>query len=113
MSQQLNTIPNYPVPLDVRGNTSKDWYFFWSGLFRGLPPAATAAVTPGVSPYTYSAPVRGNLIVSGAGVTAIDFSRDGTTFFSTGETAGMFLLCAADQMRVTYVGPVTMTFAPV
>jgi hypothetical protein len=113
MAQQLNTIPNYPVPLQIGKNTSKDWYFFWSGLFRGLPPAAVAAVTPGVSPYIYSAPVRGSLIVSGGTVSAIAFSRDGTTFYVTGQTAGMFLLAAADQLRITYTVLPTVTFVPV
>lgn len=110
---QRNLLPNYPIPLEVGEHTSKDWYFFWAGLYNGLPPATEVAVTPGASPYTYSAPVRGNLIVSGVGVTAIAFSRDGVTFYATGVTAGMFLLSAADQMRVTYAGAAVLTFVPV
>jgi len=113
MAQQLNSIPNYPVPLRVGDFTSKDWYFFWNGLYRGLPPAAESAVTVGASPYTYSPSVRGNVIVSGGTVSAIAFSRDGVTFYATGQTAGMFLLCATDRLRITYTVLPTVTFVPV
>jgi hypothetical protein len=109
---QRNNLPNYPVPLEVNGKTSKDWYFFWAGLFNGLPPATEIAVTPGVSPYVYSAPVRGSVIVSGGTVSAIAFSRDGVTFYNVGQTSGMFLLNAADQLRITYTVVPTVTFVP-
>lgn len=109
---QFNSLPNYPVPLEVGKHTSKDWYFFWSGLWRGLPPAAEVAVTPGASPYTYSAAVRGSVIVSGGTVSAIAFSRDGVTFYNVGQVAGMFLLNAADQLRITYTVVPTVTFVP-
>jgi hypothetical protein len=112
MSQQRNVIPNYPVPLEVGEFTSKDWYFFWNGLYLGLPPAAEMAVTPGASPYTYSAAVRGSLIVSGGTVSLIEFSRDGITFYSVGQVAGMFLLCATDRLRITYTVLPTVTFVP-
>src|SRR3954468_3899620 len=109
---QRNVIPNYPVPLEKDGKTGKDWYFFWTGLYNGLPPAAEVAVTVGVSPYTYSAAVRGSLIVSGGTVSAIAFSRDGVTFYNVGQTSGMFLLNAADQLRITYTVLPTVTFVP-
>jgi hypothetical protein len=66
----------------------------------------------GVSPYTYSAPVRGSVIVNGGTVSAIAFSRDGVTFYTVGQTAGMFLLNAADQLRITYTVLPTVTFVP-
>lgn len=109
---QLNNIPNYPVPLLTGGRTNASWYFFWNGLYLGLPPAAEAAVVVGVSPYIYSPIRKGSLIVSGGTVSAIDFSRDGTTFYSAGQTAGMFTLNAADQLRITYTVTPTVTFVP-
>ena len=78
----------------------------------GLSPANESPITVGVSPYTYSALVRGSVIVSGGTVSAIAFSRDGTTFYTTGQTAGMFTLNAQDRLRVTYTGLPTMTFVP-
>lgn len=112
MPQQLNSLPNFNVPLSMKGVTSKDWFFFWSGLFRGLAPAAEVPVTVGASPFTYSAPVKGTVIVSGGTVSAIAFSRDGTTFYAIGQTAGMFTLNAQDRLRVTHTGAPTMTFVP-
>lgn len=112
MPQQFNSIPVYPVALSEGKNTSAPWYFFWQGLFRGLAPAAEVPVTPGASPYTYTAPVKGFLILSGGTVSAVAFSRDGTTFYSYGVTAGPFPLNAADRIRITYTVAPTLTFVP-
>lgn len=112
MAQQFNSLPNFNVPLMIKGITSKDWFFYWAGLFNGLAPAAEVPITPGASPYAYSALVKGSVIVSGGTVSAIAFSRDGTTFYTTGQTAGMFTLNAQDRLRVTYTVLPTMTFVP-
>lgn len=112
MAQQFNSLPNFNVPLARDGITSKDWFFFWAGSFTGLAPAAELPITPGASPYTYSAQVKGSVIVSGGTVSVIAFSRDGTTFYTTGQTAGMFTLNAQDRLRVTYTVLPTMTFVP-
>jgi hypothetical protein len=109
---QLNVLPNFMVPLDQKGITTKDWYFFWAGLYSGLAPAAEMPVTVGASPFTYSAPVKGSVIVSGGTVSLIEFSRNGTTFYTTGQTAGMFTLNASDRLRVTWAVLPTITFVP-
>lgn len=112
MALQHNSLPNFNVPLVVGNVTSKDWFFFWSNLFKGLSPGNESAITVGASPYTYNAIVKGSVIVSGGTVSAIAFSRDGTTFYTTGQTAGMFTLNAQDRLRVTYTVLPTMTFVP-
>jgi hypothetical protein len=112
MAQQFNLLPNFGVALAKAGVTTKDWYLFWANLFSGLPPGNETALTIGASPYTYTAGVKGSLIVSGGTVSAIAFSRDGTTFYSTGQTAGMFTLNARDSLRVTYTVLPTVTFVP-
>lgn len=112
MSLQHNNLPNFNVPLQVQGVTGKDWYFFWANLFRGLSPANEVALTVGASPYVYTAEVRGSVIVSGGTVSAIEFSRDGVTFYATGQTSGMFTLNAQDRLRVTYSVLPTMIFVP-
>lgn len=61
---QFNVIPNMKVNLLTGGVTTKDWFFFWTGLYRGLPPADVEPYTPGSSPDTYSATKRGSMIVS-------------------------------------------------
>ena len=112
MANQFNTLPTYAVPLAVGGNTTRDWYFFWSGLFRGLAPGNVEPDTTGTSPYEYSAVKRGSMIVAGGTVSLIEFSRDGTNYFDVGVTAGMFSLNASDRLRVTYAVAPDMTFVP-
>lgn len=112
MTVQHNTLPNFNVPLQKNGITGKDWYFFWANLFTGLSPGDESVITPGASPYIYSAPVKGSVIVNGGTVSAIAFSRNGTTFYTTGQTSGMFTLNAQDRLRVIYTVLPTMTFVP-
>jgi hypothetical protein len=112
MAQQFNQPPTYNQPLVVGGITSKDWYFFWNAMWRGLAPGPPMALTPTASPYTYSASVKGAVLVSGGTVSQIRFSRDGITFYNVGATAGSFTLNAADRLEVTYTVVPTMTFVP-
>ena len=109
---QLNTLPNYPVPLITGGNTGRDWYRFFAGIFQGLPPANVQVPVVGASPYSYSAVRRGSLIVQGGTVSAIEFSRDGTDFYDVGATSGMFALNASDVLRITYSVLPNVTFVP-
>lgn len=112
MSQQLNSQPQFNVPLIVNKVTSKDWYLFWVGLFKGLAPALEAPVIPTGSPFTYSPQVRGFMILTGGTVSLVEFSRDGTTFYNYGTIVGTFPLNAADRIRVTYTVAPTLTFVP-
>lgn len=61
-------------------------------------------ITPGVSPYSHinSGYVPYSLMVSGGTVSAIDYSKDGSTFDSTGQTAGQFVVNPGDRLRITY-----------
>lgn len=68
--------------------------------------AATAAATVGTSPYQIQN-TGGNallLILSGGTVTDISYGRDGTNWFSTGQTAGQFYLAPGDYLQVTHTG---------
>ena len=112
MAQQFNQAPQFGQPLTVSGVTSKDWYFFFVGLFRGLAPAFESGVVVGASPFAYVAPVRGSVIVSGGTVSLIRFSRDGSSFYDVGATSGMFPLNAADRLEITYSVAPTVTFVP-
>lgn len=109
---QLNTIPTFQVPLTTGGLTTKDWYFFFTGIFRGLAPANAAPVALTGSPFTYTAPFKGFVIVTGGTVSMIEFSRDGTTFYNLGQTSGSFTLNSADQLRIAYSAPPTVTMVP-
>lgn len=109
---QLNSLPNFNVPLQKDKVTSKDWFLFWAGLFSGLPPALPLPIVVGASPFTYSPQIKGSVIVNGGTVSAVSFSRDGITNYPTGQTAGMFTLNAADRLIVTYTVVPTMTLIP-
>lgn len=109
---QLNSLPNYPVPLLQGRVTDSSWYRFWAGLFQGLPPENEAPVTLDASPASYSAPRRGSLIVAGGTVTLIEFTRNGTDYYDTGAIAGMFTLSASDVLRITYAVAPDVTFVP-
>jgi len=68
-------------------------------------------ITPSGSPFTYinQTGYTVDVIVSGGGVSLLEFSRDGATFFSTGSFYGMFTLSPNDRLRATYVAAPTMT----
>jgi hypothetical protein len=112
MASQFNLVPTYQVPLIVDRQTTRDWYFFFTGLFRGLPPENESPVILGASPATYSAPRKGSLIVQGGTVSSIEFSRNGVDFYDVGAVAGMFSVCQSDVLRITYSSAPTVTFVP-
>jgi len=112
VANQFNKLPNFTTPLSDGKVTLKEWYFFWAGLFRGLPPGNVEPLTLDPSPFIFSAPAKGFVLLSGGTVSAVAFSRDGVTYYATGETAGQFTLSAQDFLRVTYSVAPTMTFVP-
>jgi hypothetical protein len=85
--------------------------------FAGEPPGwliLPRGVVVGASPFTFQnttgRPV--DLIVTGGVVSAIDFSRDNITFYSVGQTAGVFWLSPYDYLQVTYTAAPTITLVP-
>lgn len=72
---------------------------------------AAEAVTPGVSPYTFTAGRDGHLIVRAGTVSQIDYVRNGATS-AIGVTAGLFPLLVGDGIRITYTVAPTVTFIP-
>lgn len=105
-------IPTFDQKIAEGSYTSRIWYFFWQGIWKGTPPAIESAVTVTTSPMTYVATQRGFMVVSGGTISAIAFSRGGTTFYTSGQTAGSFPLSNGDSLRVTYTVTPTMTFFP-
>ena len=66
------------------------------------------------SPVIFTAPSAGALLVSGGGVAALAFSRDGERWFPMGAHYGLFPMAAGDRMRLTYVqpAPANVVFVP-
>lgn len=105
------TTPNYDQPLTIKDKISTSWWRFFSDTDTGVPPSSETVITPTGSPFTYSAKLKGNVIVTGGTVTGIAIARSGT-FYSTGEITGQYNLCANDQLQVTYSSPPTMVLFP-
>lgn len=74
-------------------------------------PTPLEAITPGASPYTYTATRRGHVSVYGGTVSQIDFVRAGTTT-TLGGTSGVFPVSVGDGIKVTYTVAPTMKFIP-
>jgi hypothetical protein len=106
----LNRIPTYTEPLETSKSTTRGWYTFWMGIFQGQPVGAPIGIVPGVSPFSYVASIGGSVIVSGGTISKVEVSRDGMTFYVTGQTSGMFPVSQGDTLRTTYSVVPTMTF---
>jgi hypothetical protein len=103
-------LPTYEQPLTKGGQTASVWYRAFQGLVQGVPPSAERTITVGISPFSYTAPSKGFLIISGGIVTATQFTRTVTTL--TGQTTGIYPLSQGDVLTVTYTGLPTVTWVP-
>lgn len=102
--------PTYEQPLTKNGQTQSVWYRFFQGLYQGTPPAAEKSITVGISPFSYTAPTKGFLIINSGIVTATQFTRSVTTL--TGQTTGIYPLSQSDTLTITYTGLPTITWVP-
>lgn len=100
--------PQVPALQGMRHVFSDIWYLFLSSIVN--PPSAYLAVTPGASPFKYTAPEDGNLIVSGGNVSAITLTRSGTVI-PTGATAGPIPMAKNDLATITYTVAPTLNYA--
>lgn len=76
-------------------------------------PATSIAVGASAFVYPNSQPFPVMVLVSGGTVTSIEISRNGgSTWVLAGLLGGQYNLQPADQMRVTYAAPPTMTMIP-
>ena len=102
-------------PMLTGAIAAKGWFVFFYNLYlaatEGLP-QPEEAITVTASPFTYQAVIRGQLHVSGGTVSSVEFSRDGTTWYNAGITAGFVEMDARDQVRVTYSVLPTVVFFP-
>jgi hypothetical protein len=93
----------------------KDWFRFFANVFNACVLGSTDPLITfsGASPLIYEPSKRGQAIVSGGTVSAVELSRDGTTYYDTGQTAGVFPMSAADSIRITYTGtPTVLAYMP-
>lgn len=74
-------------------------------------PTAPQAVTVGGSPYTYTAPSNGMLVIAGGTVSLVQYGRAGT-LTTLGLVSGLIPMRVGDTVKTTYAVAPTMTFLP-
>jgi hypothetical protein len=102
------------------GTPASVWFQFFStvdSLLGGAPskggpvPAANeSAVTVGASPFTYTAPSNGALLVTGGTVSEIALQRQSS--YNLGITTGYIPVAADDEVTITFTGAPTVVFFP-
>ena len=106
----LQTCPTYEQPIHIQGRTTSSWYRFFQGLYQGTPPSNETTIAIGGSPFAYTAPSGGFVVIRGGTVSAVQFTRSVTTL--TGQTSGLFPVSQGDVLTVTYSGIPNMVFVP-
>lgn len=100
--------------LGPQGAVQKDWYILFYNIYlavtEGLP-QSEQAIEVTASPMTYQAVIRGQVHISGGTVSAVEYSRDGTTFYAVA-TSGFVQMDARDYLRVTYTVAPALNFFP-
>lgn len=91
------------------GTAQPAWYRFFATIPNSPQPAAS--VTPGASPYSYTANSAGTLVISGGTVSSVQVTR-GRTTIGAGMISGMFPAQQGDVFIITYSVVPTITFLP-
>ena len=112
-------VRNQTPPVEKVGDrrvAQKDWYLLFNNLYTAVTewmPQASEIAVVGVSPFIYTAVIRGQAHIAGGTVSAIEFSRDGgTTWYNAGITSGFVQMDARDNLRITYTVLPALTYFP-
>ncbi|GAC1503714.1 MAG: hypothetical protein NVS1B10_08830 [Candidatus Saccharimonadales bacterium] len=100
------TAPGAQQPIAQIGCTS--YYMKPLSVLNGT----QVTVTVGASPFAYTAPAIGSVIVQGGTVSAITLTHLGGTPVNIGVTAGVIPVVAGDVVTVTYTVAPNITFIP-
>jgi hypothetical protein len=103
-------VPDLVSPaVDQQGRFSRAWVQFFSGF--GAAPKAIETITVGTSPFAYTAPAAGSVLLRGGAVTFTDLIR-GPSPLPLGVTSGLIPVAAGDTLVVTYTVAPSMFFIP-
>lgn len=116
MSLRINFAMNRPeAPLIAGVRIEKDWYLLLVNIYNAVTQGLSQkeeAVTVEASPFVYRAVIRSQVFVSGGTVSAVEYSRDGTTYYDvTG--APLIQMAVADFLRFTYTVAPTVVAIPI
>lgn len=109
----IQPYPDHIEPFDVNHQAIRVEWAQW--LQNVMDVANGSGNTPraltGTSPRTYTNTTKSDsmLLVSGGTVSSIGYSRDGTTYYSTGVTSGQIIVMPGDTVKVTYTTAPTTT----
>jgi hypothetical protein len=109
---QYRQPPTYTEQIATGQRNNQNWYRYFTQAELGTPPSGEVTLSPVSSPFAYTAPSKGFVIVSGGTVTSIMFSRTQNQFYLTGQTSGMFPVSQNDVLKVTFTAAPTMVFVP-
>lgn len=116
----LPNLPNTILPptnalVDSRGVMATNWWRYFLNVGNqamGTNETSPATVAVSASPFVFTTPAQGTLLVSGGPVTLIEYSKDGITWYPTGAVGGPIQLVPNDQVRITYSNAPNLTFFP-
>lgn len=113
-SNSTNPFPNLTVPFVQDGGLISPLWARLLGLIwikaGGTGAAPLETITVGASPFSYTAPQAGTVVVAGGTVSALTITRG--TAVSLGVVSGAVPVRQGDIVTVTYTGAPTMTFFP-
>jgi hypothetical protein len=99
-----------PVVDPGTGIATPSWFSFFA-LLAGAP-GPIVPVQPTASPFSFQAPSRGSLAVSGGTVSAILLSRGRVSGVNIGFTNGPVPMAAGDTVSITFSAAPTINFIP-
>jgi hypothetical protein len=109
---QYRKVPQFNQKLITGETTHSAWYRYFTQNELGTPPTSETVLTVGASPYSFTAPMKGFIVVSGGTVSKITFSRLTGTAWTTGQTQGCIPVAQNDAVSVTYTVKPTVVFVP-
>lgn len=100
--------PEAPIAKKDSGACEQAWWRFFNAI-AGVP-GTESAVIVGLSPTSFRATQRGQLLVTGGTVSSITVTRKNT--YTPGANSGYFPMSPGDVITITYSGLPTVTFFP-
>lgn len=109
---QFRTVPTYDQQMTPGNHNDSTWYRYFQQNEKGTPPSTEVTVNLGASPFSFAAPAKGFVILSGGTVSVVMFSRTPGVFYLTGQTAGLFTMAQNDVLKVTFSVKPSLVFVP-
>lgn len=104
----MASLPSASSPVLEGEGFSAPWFRFFSALTAA--PGAIEPVTIGASPFSYTAPVAGHLVISGGSVSQLRIVRGRVSFnYPLGNQVPV---SPGDIVIVTYATAPSLTFIP-